>query len=69
MLLLLLFLIALIGVKDIIRKEAKEVIKKLNNMNKNVIMLTGDNEITAQVIAKELGIKEVIANVLHKKRK
>ena len=59
-------IIALIGVKDIIRKEAKEVIKKLNNMNKNVIMLTGDNEITAQVIAKELGIKEVIANVLPK---
>ena len=59
-------IIALIGVKDIIRKEAKEVIKKLNNMNKDVIMLTGDNEITAQVIAKELGIKEVIANVLPK---
>lgn len=59
-------IIALIGVKDIIRKEAKEVIKKLNNMNKNVIMLTGDNEITAQVIAKELVIKEVIANVLPK---
>ena len=59
-------IIALVGVKDIIRKEAKEVIKKLNNMNKNVIMLTGDNEITAQVIAKELGIKEVIANVLPK---
>lgn len=59
-------IIALIGVKDIIRKEAKEVIKKLNNMDKNIIMLTGDNEITAQVIAKELGIKEVIANVLPK---
>ena len=59
-------IIALIGVKDIIRKEAKELIKKLNNMDKNVIMLTGDNEITAQVIAKELGIKEVIANVLPK---
>ena len=61
-------IIALIGVKDIIRKEAKEVITKLNNMNKNVIMLTGDNEITAQVIAKELGIKEVIANVLPKEK-
>lgn len=61
-------IIALIGVKDIIRKEAKEVIKKLNNMNKNVIMLTGDNEITAQVIAKELGIKEVVANVLPKEK-
>ena len=61
-------IIALIGVKDIIRKEAKEVIKKLNNMDKNVIMLTGDNEITAQVIAKELGIKEVVANVSPKEK-
>ena len=61
-------IIALIGVKDIIRKEAKEVIKKLNNMNKNVIMLTGDNEITAQAIAKELGIKEVVANVSPKEK-
>lgn len=55
--------IALIGVKDIIRDNAKEVIDKLKHINKRVIMLTGDNEITANIIAKSIGIKEVIANV------
>ena len=55
--------IALIGVKDIIRDNAKEVIDKLKHINKRVIMLTGDNEITANIIAKSIGIKKVIANV------
>ena len=55
--------IALIGVKDIIRDNAKTVIGKLKQINKRVIMLTGDNEITANIIAKSIGIKEVIANV------
>ena len=55
--------IALIGVKDIIRDNAKTVISKLKQINKRVIMLTGDNEITANIIAKSIGIKEVIANV------
>lgn len=56
--------IALIGVKDIVRDNAKKVIKKLKSMKKEVIMLTGDNTITAKTVAKELGIDEVIANVL-----
>lgn len=55
--------IALIGVKDIIRDNASRVIKKLKQINKRMIMLTGDNEITANIIAKSIGIKEVIANV------
>ena len=55
--------IALIGVKDIIRDNATTVISKLKQINKRVIMLTGDNEITANIIAKSIGIKEVIANV------
>lgn len=55
--------IALIGVKDIIRNNASSVIKKLKKINKKVIMLTGDNEITANIIAKSIGIKDVIANV------
>ena len=55
--------IALIGVKDIIRDNATIVINKLKQINKRVIMLTGDNEITANIIAKSIGIKEVIANV------
>ena len=56
-------IIALIGVKDIIRDNAAYVIKKLKKINKRIIMLTGDNEITANIIAKNIGIEEVIANV------
>lgn len=58
--------IALIGVNDIVRQEAKEVIRKLSNMKIETIMLTGDNKETAESIAKELGIKKVISNVLPK---
>lgn len=55
--------IALIGIKDIIRDNANNVISKLKQINKRVIMLTGDNETTANIIAKSVGIEEVISNV------
>ena len=58
--------LALIGVKDVIKENAKEVIDKLNKKNINVVMLTGDNLRTAKVIAKSLNINKVIANVLPK---
>lgn len=61
-------ILALIGVKDIVRDNAKQVISKLYKMHKEVIMLTGDNEITANIIAKQIGIKKVIANVLPKEK-
>ena len=54
----------LIGVSDEIKPESKSTISNLLKMNKRVIMLTGDNEQTASVIAEKLGIKEIIANVL-----
>ncbi len=60
--------IALIGVKDIVKDNAKETIKKLKEKNINVIMLTGDNEKTAQYMANEIGINEVIANVKPKEK-
>lgn len=44
-------LIALIGVKDTLRDNIKEVITKLKNNNSNVVMLTGDNAKTAKYIA------------------
>lgn len=56
--------ISLIGVKDIIRDNAYITIKKLKKMGKKIIMLSGDNEITANIIAKTLGIDEVVANLL-----
>ena len=61
-------LIALIGVKDTLRENAKETIKKLKNRNIDVIMLTGDNENTAKTIATEIGIDQVIANVSPKEK-
>ncbi len=56
--------IALIGVKDIIRNNIKDLIQSLKNLKINVIMLTGDNKKTAQLIAYELGIDEILADVL-----
>ena len=61
-------LIALIGVKDIIKENAKEVIKKLKNKNIQTIMLTGDNEETAKAIGNEIGIENVIASVVPKQK-
>lgn len=61
-------IIALIGLNDVIREEAKETINKLSNMKIETIMLTGDNKETAEKIAKELGITKVISNVLPKEK-
>lgn len=55
-------IIGLIGVKDIVRDNAKEIINKLKGINKKVIMLTGDNINTAKIIGKSVGIEEIIAN-------
>lgn len=57
-------IIAIIGVNDIVRENAKQVISMLNKNNIKTIMLTGDNEQTAKKIAKELNITEVISNVM-----
>ena len=56
--------IAIIGVNDIVRENAKQVIEKLNKNNIQTIMLTGDNEETAKIIAEKIGITDVIANVV-----
>lgn len=57
-------IIALIGVNDIVRENAKEVIKNLCEKNIETIMLTGDNKETAEKIGNELGISKIISNVL-----
>ena len=57
-------IIALIGVNDIIRENAKEVIQELNKNKIETIMLTGDNKETAEKIAEDLGITKIISNVL-----
>ncbi len=57
-------IIGLIGVKDVLHKESKNTIKKLNESGYDVFMLTGDNEITANQIGQELKMKHIIANVM-----
>ena len=61
-------LIALIGVKDIIKENAKEVIEDLKNKKINTVMLTGDNEKTAKAIASNIGIEKIIAGVVPKQK-
>ncbi|MCT1926410.1 heavy metal translocating P-type ATPase [Staphylococcus pasteuri] len=54
----------MIAVADTIKDNAVESIRRLHDMNINVVMLTGDNDNTAQAIAQQVGIDRVIANVL-----
>lgn len=61
-------LIALIGVKDILKDNVIDIIQKLKNRNIDIVMLTGDNEKTAEIIAKEIGIDKVISNVTPKEK-
>ncbi len=61
-------LIALIGVKDVLKDESVDIVKKLQKRNIEVVMLTGDNEKTAKAIAKKIGVDKVIANVLPKQK-
>lgn len=53
----------IIAVRDEIRPVAKQVITTLHHMGMTVAMLTGDNQITAQAIAKELGIDQIKADL------
>lgn len=60
--------LAIVGLADEIKPEMKETIQKLQEKKKRVVMLTGDNENTANNIAQSLGIKEVISNVSPKEK-
>ena len=57
-------IIAVIMVSDAIKPEAIEAIKNLHKLGIKTVMLTGDNKNTAEAIAKEVGIDEVVAEVL-----
>ena len=54
----------LVAVADTIKETSKEAVQRLKQMGITVIMMTGDNERTAQAIGKEVGVDEVIAEVL-----
>lgn len=55
--------VLIIGLADTIKKDITDTIKKLEKMDKKIIMLTGDNEKTARAIAKQIGIENIISNV------
>lgn len=57
-------LIGIISVSDAIREDSREAILELESLGIEVIMLTGDNEITARAIADQVGIANVVAGVL-----
>ncbi len=57
-------IVALAALKDTVRDEAKKAVALLKELGIDVIMLTGDNEKTAKVIAKEAGVTEFVAECL-----
>lgn len=57
-------LACLIGVKDVVKENVADVISTLKDKGVKVVMLTGDNEVTAKKIAETVGIEEVVANIM-----
>lgn len=57
-------IVAMVALKDTVRKEAQEAVAALKELGVKVVMLTGDNETTARVIAKEAGVDDYVAECL-----
>ena len=57
-------LMGIIAVADVIKEDSPQAVRELQNMGIHVVMLTGDNQRTAQAIGKQAGVDEVIAGVL-----
>ncbi len=57
-------LLGIIAVADVIKEDSPKAVQELKNMGIHVVMLTGDNERTANAIGRQAGVDEVIAGVL-----
>lgn len=57
-------LVGVIAVADTVRETSRTAIHRLQQMGLQVVMLTGDNKVTAEAIRKELGIQQAISDVL-----
>ncbi|WP_044775787.1 heavy metal translocating P-type ATPase [Streptococcus suis] len=57
-------LLAVIAIADKVKETSRQAVQDLQTMGLDVVMLTGDNEKTAQAIAKEVGIEQVVSQVL-----
>ncbi len=57
-------IVGAIGVADAVKEDSKEAVSRLNKGGFRTIMITGDNEVTAKAIARQVGITEVIAGVM-----
>ena len=56
-------LLGIIGVSDVIKEDSPEAITELKRLGIHTVMLTGDNEVTAEAIAGQAGVDEVVASV------
>ena len=57
-------IIGIIVVADVIKEDSKKAIEEFKNKNIEIIMITGDNQVVAETIAKEVGIENIISEVL-----
>ena len=56
-------LLGIVGLRDEVKPRIKDVVNSLKEIGKKVVMLSGDNENTANIIAKEVGIEDVFSNI------
>ena len=60
--------IGVVAMSDVLRPEARGMVDRLHGMNTNIVLLTGDNQKTADYFARQVGIQQVRAQLLPKEK-